>query len=126
MERGDIAKLVGAALALITSPVPTIAQIVLPEIDVGWTRLNSGMVGTSTSIINSQDIERSPAQNLPNILSQQTGIQTQHLLSSTNGSRDAVDLRGFGAFAQSNVLTLVNGRRFQDSIFRASIFRRSR
>ena len=114
MERGYIAKLVGAALALITSPVPTIAQIVLPEIDVGWTRLNSGMVGTSTSIINSQDIERSPAQNLPDILSQQTGIQTQHLLSSTNGSRDAVDLRGFGAFAQSNVLILVNGRRFQD------------
>jgi iron complex outermembrane receptor protein len=72
------------------------------------------MVGTSTSIISSQDIERSPAQNLPDILSQQTGIQIQHLFSSTNGSRDAVDLRGFGAFAQSNVLILVNGRRFQD------------
>jgi iron complex outermembrane receptor protein len=114
MGKGHIAKLAGAALALVTFAASGSAQIVLPQIDVSWTRLNSGMVGTSTSIISSQDIERSPAQNLPDILSQQTGIQIQHLFSSTNGSRDAVDLRGFGAFAQSNVLILVNGRRFQD------------
>ncbi|HEY6382241.1 MAG TPA: TonB-dependent receptor plug domain-containing protein, partial [Pseudolabrys sp.] len=114
MGKGHIARLAGAALALVTLAASSSAQIVLPQIDVSWTRLNSSMVGTSTSIISSQDIERSPAQNLPDILSQQTGIQIQHLLSSTNGSRDAVDLRGFGAFAQSNVLILVNGRRFQD------------
>jgi iron complex outermembrane receptor protein len=52
----------------------------------------------------------SPAQNLPDILAQQTGVQIQHLA----GSRSAVDLRGFGAFAHSNVLILVNGRRYQD------------
>ena len=86
----------------------------LPQIDVNWTRLNSGMVGTSNSIITAEDIARSPAQNLPDILSREVGVQVQHLLSSTNGSRDGVDLRGFGAFAQSNVLVLVNGRRFQD------------
>jgi len=114
MGRGHTAKFVGAAVALVASISGARAQIALPQIDVNWTRLNSGMVGTSTSIITSQDIESSPAQNLPDILSQQVGIQIQHLLSSTNGSRDAVDLRGFGAFAQSNVLMLVNGRRFQD------------
>ncbi|MGB8639978.1 MAG: Plug domain-containing protein, partial [Pseudolabrys sp.] len=114
MEWGHTAKLVGAAVALIASMSSSRAQIALPPIDVNWTRLNSGMVGTSTSIITSQDIESSPAQNLPDILSQQVGIQVQHLLSSTNGSRDTVDLRGFGVFAQSNVLMLVNGRRFQD------------
>ena len=103
-----------AALALATSIAPVSAQVVLPEIDVSWTRLNSGMVGTSNSVITAQDIARSPAQNLPDILSQQTGIQVQHLFSGTNGSRDGVDLRGFGAFAQSNVLILVNGRRYQD------------
>jgi iron complex outermembrane receptor protein len=86
----------------------------LPQIDVNWTRLNSGMVGTSNSIITAEDIARSPAQNLPDILSREVGVQVQHLLSSTNGSRDGVDLRGFGAFAQSNVLILVNGRRQQD------------
>ena len=51
---------------------------------------------------------------MPDILSREVGVQVQHLLSSTNGSRDGVDLRGFGAFAQSNVLILVNGRRYQD------------
>ena len=114
MGWGHTAKLVGAAVALIASISGAHAQIALPPIDVNWTRLNSGMVGTSTSIITSQDIESSPAQNLPDILSQQVGIQIQRLLSSTNGSRDTVDLRGFGVFAQSNVLMLVNGRRFQD------------
>ena len=114
MGNGHIAKLVGAALALISSVAPSSAQIVLPEIAVSWTRLNSGMVGTSNSVITAQDIERSPAQNLPDILSREVGIQVQHLFSSTNGSRDGVDLRGFGAFAQSNVLILVNGRRYQD------------
>src|SRR6478672_7138233 len=114
MGRGHTAKLFGAAVALTASISGSQGQIALPPVDVNWTRLNSGMVGTSTSIITSQDIESSPAQNLPDILSQQVGVQVQHLLSSTNGSRDAVDLRGFGAFAQSNVLMLVNGRRFQD------------
>src|SRR5262249_1012191 len=104
----------GCALALAATAAPARAQIVLPEIDVSWTRLNSGMVGTSNSIITSQDIQRSPAQNLPDILSQQTGVQTSHFLSGSNGSQTIVDLRGFGAFGQSNVLILVNGRRQQD------------
>ena len=53
----------GAVLALAillgqNAGAPARAQITLPEIDVSWTRLNSGMVGTSNSIITSQDIER--------------------------------------------------------------------
>ena len=51
---GNIVKLVGAALALATSIAPLSAQVVLPEIDVSWTRLNSGMVGTSNSVITSR------------------------------------------------------------------------
>ena len=114
MGTGQIAKFFSTAVMLSAFVAPASGQIVLPEIDVSWTRLNSGMVGTSNSIITSQDIEHSPAQNLPDILSQQAGVQIQHLFSGTNGSRDAIDLRGFGAFAQSNVLILVNGRRYQD------------
>ena len=91
-------------------------QIALPQINVSSTssRLGEGIVGTSTSIISADDIAHSPAQTLPDILSQQAGVQLQHLFSATNGSRDTVDLRGFGAFAPSNVLILVNGRRYQD------------
>ena len=114
MGKAHTARLIGVALTLAGFAAPIKAQVTLPEIDVSWTRLNSGMVGTSNSIITSQDIERSPAQNLPDILSREVGVQVQHLLSGTNGSRDGVDLRGFGAFAQSNVLILVNGRRYQD------------
>jgi iron complex outermembrane receptor protein len=89
--------------------------VVLPPIDVSWSRIGTtGIVGASTSVITAQDIERSPSQSLPDILSQQVGVQVMHVTGSPNGNGDLVDLRGFGAFAQSNVLVLVNGRRYQD------------
>ena len=74
----------------------------------------AGIVGASTSVITAQDIQRSPSQSLPDILAQQVGVQVMHVTGSPNGNGDLVDLRGFGAFAQSNVLVLVNGRRYQD------------
>lgn len=110
--------LVGAPVALLAAATQiAVAQdntIVLPPIDVELSRLGAGITGTSTSVISAEDIAHSPAQTLPDILSQQAGVQLQHLFSATNGSRDTVDLRGFGAFAPSNVLVLVNGRRYQD------------
>lgn len=114
------------------------AQVVLPEIDVTASRIvntgsaapgntdtgtaSIGIVGASTSVVTSEQIRSSPAQNLPDILAQQTGIQLQSLFSGTNGSRTTVDLRGFGAFAQSNVLILVDGRRYQDFDFQGFDF----
>jgi iron complex outermembrane recepter protein len=89
--------------------------LVLPPINVTSSRIGStGIVGASTSVITAQDIERSPVQSLPDILGQQVGVQVNHLFGGPTGVGDTVDLRGFGAFAQSNVLILVNGRRFQD------------
>jgi iron complex outermembrane receptor protein len=90
------------------------STVVLPAIDVTYSRWGGLVTGTASSVVTAEDIARMPSQNLPDILARQTGIQTQNLLSSTNGSRSAVDLRGFGAFAASNVLILVNGRRYQD------------
>lgn len=123
-------RLTGAALALSALLAQAASaqdstqdnKVTLPPIDVSSSRLGGGIVGTSTSVITAEDIERSPAQNLPEILSQTAGVQVQHLFSSTNGSRDTVDLRGFGAFAQSNVLILVNGRRYQDFDFQGFDF----
>jgi iron complex outermembrane receptor protein len=97
-------------------------NVSLPPIAVSSSRLAAGIVGTSTSVITSDEIEHSPAQSLPDILGQQAGVQIQHLFSGANGSHDTVDLRGFGAFSQSNVLVLVNGRRFQDFDLQGSIF----
>ena len=109
----------GAALALATFLTGHAAAqnsaVVLPPIDVSWSRTGTaGIVGASTSVITAQDIERSPSQSLPDILSQQVGVQVMHVTGSPNGNGDLVDLRGFGGFAQSNVLVLVNGRRYQD------------
>lgn len=111
----------GAVLALAVLVQTAQAQdstsngaLILPPIDVGLSRLGGGITGTSTSVITSQDIERSPAQSLPDILAQQAGVQVLHQTGNPLGVNDAVDLRGFGAFAQSNVLVLVNGRRYQD------------
>jgi iron complex outermembrane recepter protein len=89
-------------------------SLVLPPIDVTASRLGEGITGTSTSVITAKDIENSPAQNLPDILARSAGIQVMHLIAGPTGTQDLVDLRGFGAFAQSNVLVLVNGRRYQD------------
>jgi iron complex outermembrane receptor protein len=113
---GTKISLLGASLALTLLAQAAGAQnaVTLPPIDVGTSRLGGGITGASSSVITAEDIERSPAQSLPDILSQVAGVQVMHLFGSPIGTNDTVDLRGFGAFAQSNVLILVNGRRFQD------------
>jgi iron complex outermembrane receptor protein len=112
-------RLAGAAVVLALAGHGARAQdngaLVLPTIDVGVTRTgDGGITGTATSIIAAADIARSPAQSLPDLLSRETGIQILHQSGNPLGVNDAVDLRGFGAFAGSNVLILVNGRRYQD------------
>ena len=113
---GTKISLLGAsiALALLAQGASAQNSVALPPIDVGTSRLGGVITGASSSTITAEDIERSPAQSLPDILSQVAGVQVMHLLGSPIGTNDMVDLRGFGAFAQSNVLILVNGRRFQD------------
>ena len=108
--------LTGAALALTLLAQPAYAQnaVELPTIVVAASRLGGNITGSSRTVITAEDIERSPAQTLPDILSQAAGVQVTHLYGNPTGINDMVDLRGFGAFAQSNVLILVNGRRFQD------------
>lgn len=109
-------RLLGAGLALTLLAQTANAQntVTLPPIDVGTSRLGGVITGASSSVITAEEIEHSPAQSLPDILSQAVGVQVMHLFGSPIGTNDMVDLRGFGAFAQSNVLILVNGRRFQD------------
>lgn len=89
-------------------------RINLPTVDVSSSRLGAGIVGASTSVITAEDIQRSPAQSLPDILSREPGIQVTNLFGSVNGSRSVVDMRGFGAAAASNTLILIDGRRITD------------
>ncbi len=74
----------------------------------------SGIVGTSTSVITAEDIARSPARSVPEILAQLPGVQLQTPYGIANGAYTSVDVRGFGAFATANTLILINGRRLND------------
>ncbi len=74
----------------------------------------SGIVGASTSVITAEDIARSPAQTVQEIIAQTPGVQLTSLYGGVNGVKTSVDIRGFGAFATSNTLVLINGRRLND------------
>ncbi|MFZ5737255.1 MAG: TonB-dependent receptor [Pseudomonadota bacterium] len=101
------------ALSLAT---PAAAQDVLPEIVVSATatRTSSSIVGTSSTVITADDIARSPAQTIQDIIAQTPGVQSTSLYGGVNGTGSSVDLRGFGATATSNTLFLINGRRLND------------
>jgi iron complex outermembrane receptor protein len=106
-------------VAAIACGAPAMAQdgmgTLLPVLNITGTRVfGGGITGTSTTTITAQDIERSPAQNLPEILSREPGVQVQTLFGGVNGARSQVDMRGFGAAAASNSVVLINGRRVND------------
>jgi iron complex outermembrane receptor protein len=89
--------------------------VLLPGIDVTASRLATiGIVGASTTVITSEEIERSPQLTLQDLLSREPGIQTTSVYGGVNGAGTTVDMRGFGAAAASNTLVLINGRRQTD------------
>ncbi len=62
-------------------------------------------------VIGEEDIRRSSATTLPELLSQRAGIRTRDL----SGSPDVqVDMRGFGIFGDQNTLVLLDGRRVSE------------
>jgi len=74
----------------------------------------AGIVGAATAVITADDIARSPAQTIQEIIGQTPGVQLTSLYGGVNGVGTAVDIRGFGAFATANTLVLINGRRLND------------
>lgn len=67
----------------------------------------------NTQIIDADQIRRSPAKTLPELLSLEAGIFSRSLYGN-NASRAIVDIRGFGATAGQNTLILLDGRRLND------------
>jgi iron complex outermembrane receptor protein len=88
--------------------------VALPEVTVTASRTGTGIVGANNSVVTAQEIARSPAATLQDILAGEPGIQTWSLYGGVNGAGTSVDLRGFGATGASNTLVLVNGRRLTD------------
>lgn len=66
-------------------------------------------VSQDVSIITSEDIRRSTATSLPDVISSQSGIVVTDYMGNPKGVK--VDIRGFGETSTSNVLVLVDGRR---------------
>jgi iron complex outermembrane recepter protein len=116
--RANAALTVAGAIAL--GPVFSLhasaqdATTALPEVTVTASRTGTGIVGASNSVITAEEIARSPAATLQDILAREPGVQTWSLYGGVNGAGTSVDLRGFGATGASNTLVLINGRRLTD------------
>jgi iron complex outermembrane receptor protein len=67
----------------------------------------------SVTVLNTEDIARSSARTLPELLSEQVGIGMVDLYGN-NAALTSVDMRGFGVTGPQNTLVLVDGRRIGD------------
>ena len=68
----------------------------------------------NATVITAEDIRKSTAKTVPDLLSEQAGIVT-HELFGNNAAAASVDLRGFGATGTQNTLILLDGRRVSDN-----------
>ncbi len=66
-------------------------------------------IPSSVTVLTSQDIENSNAQNILDVLRPVPGLIVRDFYGSAN--KATADLRGFGEFAMSNTLVMVDGRR---------------
>jgi len=97
---------------------PATAGYVVPimdEVVVTGSRFEDKLssVPANISVIHRQDIENSTAENVPDLLRTQVGVQVTDIAGNRRSFR--VDLRGFGETAQSNTLVLVDGRKINQA-----------
>ena len=67
----------------------------------------------STTVLSADDIERSAARTLPELLQEQVGFNMRDLFGN-NAAQTTIDLRGYGATGAQNTLILLDGRRQND------------
>ena len=86
-------------------------ETTLKEVVVTATRYdeNTAVIPANVSVITEKDITESNAQNIPELLRNQVGVQVNDI--NGTGRFYTVDLRGFGETAPLNTLVLVDGRR---------------
>lgn len=84
-----------------------------PAVTVTATRFDdpASRYPVGVSVISAQDIERSPASTVPQLLQSLSGIRTRDLSGSPNLQ---VDMRGFGIFGDQNTLVLLDGVRISE------------
>ena len=67
----------------------------------------------NVTVLTREDIEKSPARTVPDLLSEQVGITVKDFYGN-NASLTSVDMRGFGVTGGQNTLILLDGRRITD------------
>lgn len=110
-------KALAVAVALATG-APCAAQqqmAALDEVVVTATRFKDRFDDkpVNMTVITGEDIRRSAAKTVPDLLAEQAGIQI-HDFFGNNAATTTVDLRGFGITGTQNTLILVDGRRVVD------------
>src|SRR3989304_4804592 len=97
--------------SLLTSLYAEEKAVPLEEVVVTATRYEEEVtsVPANVAVISEKDIHNSTAQNIPDLLRMEAGIQVNDITG--NRRHFTVDMRGFGETASSNVLVLVDGRK---------------
>ena len=67
----------------------------------------------NVTVLTDEDIARSAARTLPELLREQTGLAMSDLYGN-NAALTSIDLRGFGVTGPQNTLILLDGRRVSD------------
>ena len=90
-------------------------DVILNPLTVISTRLDENILYTpkNITIITSDQIERSPAKTIPELLSLEAGIQSRSLFGNS-AVRCTIYIRVFGSSSTQNTLILLDGRRLND------------
>jgi len=100
-----------AMLAAIT--LPAFAQSDAVVINATRFPEDVSRLPASVTVLTAEDIKKSAARTLPELLTEQVGISMKDFFGN-NASSTSVDLRGFGATGTQNTLILLDGRRMID------------
>ena len=117
MKRITKHKVLAAAVAL-AAGIPGMAQQTVATLDavvVTASRFKERYDDkpVNMTVISAEDIRRSPAKTVPDLLAEQAGVQI-HDFFGNNAATTTIDLRGFGITGTQNTLILVDGRRVSD------------
>ncbi len=110
-----VAKFYFFSLLVSLSGFVSAAGIDLDPLTVVSTRLDKEVAYApkNITIITAEQIERSPAKTIPELLSLEAGILSRSTFGNS-AVRSTIDIRGFGASSTQNTLILLDGRRLND------------
>lgn len=92
----------------------TVSSKVLPPVTVVGTRFEQQLLDepVQTSVVTADDILRSGARTLVDVLALQTSIQ---VIDNSGSPNRQIDLRGFGMTGDQNTLILLDGQRMNEN-----------